>query len=326
MSAPTVISTFAGCGGSSLGYRLAGFRELLAVEFDGNAVETFRLNFPDVPVYHGDIRALSADECMRLAGIVPGELDVFDGSPPCQGFSLAGKRDADDLRNGLFREYVRLIAALRPKVFVFENVKGLVSGKMRVIYGEIVAALEGCGYKTATAVKNAKYYGVPQARERVIILGVRSDLGVEPSLPQPQVRGISAGDALVGVVNDPDEVAALLADAEKRPHLRLWDKMMPGQSGDDVTGKNHYSLHKLDPTRPCPTITKFEENESVSGIMHWAQRRKLTVAEAKRLSSFPDGFVFAGGRSHAMARMGNCVPPLLIKAIAEHVRKEVLRV
>ena len=93
-NAPTVISTFAGCGGSSLGYHMAGFRELLAVEWEQNAADTFRLNFPDVPLYHGDIAKLSVAECLRLAGVAPGELDVFDGSPPCQGFSTSGTRDA----------------------------------------------------------------------------------------------------------------------------------------------------------------------------------------------------------------------------------------
>jgi DNA (cytosine-5)-methyltransferase 1 len=105
--APTVISLFAGCGGSSLGYGMAGYRELLAVEWDANAVETFRLNFPDVPVYHGDIAALDVEKCLSLAGIAPGELDVLDGSPPCQGFSTAGKREMGDDRNQLFHEFRR---------------------------------------------------------------------------------------------------------------------------------------------------------------------------------------------------------------------------
>jgi DNA (cytosine-5)-methyltransferase 1 len=325
MKTPTVISTFAGCGGSSLGYRMAGFKELLAVEFNASAVATFEANFPEVPVFPGDIKDLSADACMSLAGIQPGELDVFDGSPPCQGFSIAGKREIGDPRNSLFREYVRLISVLRPKVFVFENVKGLVSGKMRAVYFDILKSLRDCGYDIRTEIKNAMYYGVPQSRERVIIVGVRNDLHVAPSLPKPVSLPISSGDALSGVTNDPEEVRHLLDDAEKRPHLRLWDRMEPGQHGDDVTGKNHFSLQKLDPSRPCPTITKMEECESLSGIMHWAERRKLTVAEAKRLSSFPNDFVFVGTRSDAMARIGNCVPPLLMKAIAEHIRKEILK-
>jgi DNA (cytosine-5)-methyltransferase 1 len=117
--APTVISLFAGCGGSSLGYSMAGYRELLAVEWDDHAVKTFKLNFPDVPVWHGDIADLSVERCMEMAGLSgQGELDVLDGSPPCQGFSTAGKRKMDDDRNQLFREYVRLLQGLKPKVFV----------------------------------------------------------------------------------------------------------------------------------------------------------------------------------------------------------------
>ena len=123
--APTVISLFAGCGGSSLGYSMAGYRELLAVEWDDHAVETFKLKFPDVPVWHGDIAELSIEECLRITGLQPGDLDVLDGSSPCQGFSTAGKRKMDDGRNQLFREYVRLLRGLQPKVFVMENVSGM---------------------------------------------------------------------------------------------------------------------------------------------------------------------------------------------------------
>ena len=127
--APTIISLFAGCGGSSLGYSMAGFRELLAVEWNDNAVETFNLNFLNVPVYHGDIAKLSVSRCLDLAGLDgPGELDLLDGSPPCQGFSTAGKRQIDDPRNSLFREFVRLLRGSRPRVIVMENVSGLVKG------------------------------------------------------------------------------------------------------------------------------------------------------------------------------------------------------
>ena len=139
LNAPTVISTFAGCGGSSLGYSMAGYHELLAVEWDDNAVETFKLNFPDVSVYHGDIHALSVDECIRLAGLSGSrELDVLDGSPPCQGFSTAGKRQLDDDRNQLFREFIRLLRGLQPRAFIMENVSGLVKGKMKLIFAEIM--------------------------------------------------------------------------------------------------------------------------------------------------------------------------------------------
>jgi len=143
----TVISTFAGCGGSSLGYQLAGFQELLAVEFDDNAVETFQRNFPEVPVYHGDIAQLSSEECMSLGNIQPRELDVLDGSPPCQGFSTAGHRQRNDPRNSLFQEYARLLQDLQPKAFVMENVTGLIKGHMKQSYLAIIKTLRECGYR-----------------------------------------------------------------------------------------------------------------------------------------------------------------------------------
>ncbi len=182
LDAPTVISLFTGGGGSSLGYSMAGYRELLAVEWDDNAVETFKLNFPDVPVYHGDIAKLSVDECTKLADIEPGELDLLDGSPPCQGFSTAGKRILNDPRNQLFREYVRLLRGLKPKVFVMENVSGLVKGKMKLVFAEIMRELKASGYQVKCQLMNAKYFYVPQSRERLIFIGVRNDLGIEAKL------------------------------------------------------------------------------------------------------------------------------------------------
>ena len=176
-NAPTVISTFAGGGGSSLGYSMAGYKELLAVEWDNNAVETFKLNFPDVPVYHGDISKLSVKQCMKLAGLKnEGELDLLDGSPPCQGFSVSGKRDFSDNRNLLFNEYVRLLRGLKPKVFIMENVKGLVIGKMKLIFADIMRELKASGYNVVCKLMNAKYFYVPQVRNRLIFIGVRNDI------------------------------------------------------------------------------------------------------------------------------------------------------
>ena len=126
---------------------MAGYRELLAVEWDDNAVATFRLNFPGVPVHHGDIARLSVADCLRLAAIAPGELDVLDGSPPCQGFSTAGKRDLHDPRNDLFREYVRLLRGLRPRALVMENVSGMVKGRMKLVFADILRELKGSGYR-----------------------------------------------------------------------------------------------------------------------------------------------------------------------------------
>jgi DNA (cytosine-5)-methyltransferase 1 len=320
---PTVISTFAGCGGSSLGYKLAGFRELLAVEWDDNAVETFRLNFPGVPVYHGDIAKLTGAECMRLAGIGPGELDVFDGSPPCQGFSTAGKRKFDDPRNSLFKEFARLLKELQPRAFVMENVTGMVKGYMKQAYLTIIAELRACGYRCKGEVLNAMYFNVPQSRERVIIIGVRNDLGIEPSHPKPQTRPICAGDAIRNIENDPEELAWLLAAGLKYVASSSWPDMPIGSSRDDL-GLSGFNCQKWDPKKPAQTVRKNDGHISMHGAMHWAERRRFTVTEFKRFASFPDGFQFAGGWGNAVERIGNSVPPNLMQAIAEHVRHRIL--
>jgi DNA (cytosine-5)-methyltransferase 1 len=139
-------------------------------------VVTFKLNFPDVPVWHGDIAGLSLEECLRITRLQPGELDVLDGFPPCQGFSTAGKRKMDDGRNQLFREYVRLLRGLNPKMFVMENVSCMVKGKIKLIFAEIMWELKVSGYHVSARLMNAMYFGVPQSRQRMIFIGVREEL------------------------------------------------------------------------------------------------------------------------------------------------------
>ena len=308
--APTVISTFAGCGGSSLGYKLAGFRELLAVEWDDNAVETFRLNFPGVPVYHGDIGKLTGAECMRLAGnIEPGELDVLDGSPPCQGFSTAGKRKFDDPRNSLFKEFARLISELQPRVFVMENVTGMVKGCMKQAYLTIIAELRACGYRARGEVLNAMYYNVPQSRERVIIIGVRNDIGIEPSHPKPQTLPVTVRDAFAGLKgrgNAPDMSAK---------YREYWRKA--GRGGVVGLQQTH---RRLDWERPSFVLQK---GSGYGGVYHPDESRPLSTLERCRLGSFPDDFRFTTWNT-AIERIGNSVPPNLMRAIAEHVRREIL--
>ncbi len=197
----TYVSLFAGCGGSSLGYKMAGGRCLLAVEWDSKAAMTYMRNFPDAPFYHGDIYRLTGDWALELAGVAPGGLDLLDGSPPCQGFSTAGKRQVSDPRNSLFRDYIRLLEAFRPKAFVMENVSGLVKGKMRPVFREIMTALKGAGYIVRCRLLNAKWLGVPQERKRLIWLGARDDLRLEPRHPEPWGRPVTVREA-IGDLND----------------------------------------------------------------------------------------------------------------------------
>lgn len=322
---PTIISTFAGCGGSSLGYKLAGFHELLAVERDDNAVETFKLNFPDVLVYHGDICKLTGAECMKLAGIKSGELDVLDGSPPCQEFSMAGKRKLDDPRNSLFKEFARLVLELQPKVFVMENVTGMVKGCMKQVYLIIIKTLRDCGYRAKGEVLNARYFSVPQSRERVIIIGVRDDLKIEPSHPKPRGRAITPR---VAFKNCPDDEIKLLpkwlkeatrfmdAGNYNHEHVKKAFLRVRGKSAGCINTK------LLSWNRVSCTLVKSEI--SSTGIIHPDCERYLTIAEMKRIMSFPDNFTFKGDRKEIVSRLGNSVPPNLMKEIAEHIKKEIL--
>lgn len=296
--APTVISTFAGAGGSSLGYSMAGYRELLAVEWDNNAVETFKLNFPGVPVYHGDIAKLSVDECMRLAGLTePRQLDVLDGSPPCQGFSTAGKRDFNDDRNQLFREYVRLLRGLQPKVFVMENVPGMVKGKMKLIFAEIMRELKASGYVVSARLLNAMWFGVPQSRERMIFVGVREDLGIVPSHPKAESRPICALCATEGIT---DKVAN------------------PAGPRSFNVAQRKLSHHKPAPTLDANALVPGSAAPfDLTGVRIGAERYAV-------IGSYPCTFEFSGIWKHKLVRIGNSVPPLFMRAIALHIRHEIL--
>ena len=273
---------------------MAGFKELLAVEWDNNAVATFKLNFPDVTVYHGDIGKLTSQECMRLAGIKAGELDILDGSPPCQGFSIMGNRKHGDPRNSLFEEYARLLGDLQPRCFVMENVTGIVKGHMKQTYLGLVKTLRNCGYKVRGQILNAMYYNVPQERKRVIVVGVRDDLGIEPSHPKPKSKPISVESVC------PEERGKKYVTFRNRGGGRLncW-------SGSD---------------RPLPTITK----KAVDYYGNKSSRSIVPLSVVIPCSSFPKKFKWSGTTSEIISRIGNSVPPQLMKSIATHIKDNIL--
>jgi DNA (cytosine-5)-methyltransferase 1 len=316
--APTVISLFAGCGGSSLGYSMAGFRELAAVEWNGNAIETFQLNFPDIQIYGGDICTLTVEDLLEMTELKPGELDVLDGSPPCQGFSTAGKRDINDPRNDLFKEFVRLLRGLKPKVFVMENVSGMVKGKMKLIFAEIMRELKASGYKVSARLLNAMYFNVPQSRERMIFVGVRNDLGIEPSHPKAENIPEAADRAIVdAVIDDCGLPKGLLANRMKA--------VKPGSNIARTYKQNSlFSYVRCPVSKPAMTLQK---SVSFGGItmFHPSEDRNLSIGELKRICSFPDDFVFIGDYKAVVSRLGNSVPPLFMRSIARHIRIEILQ-
>jgi DNA (cytosine-5)-methyltransferase 1 len=317
--APTVVSLFAGCGGSSLGYSMAGFRELLAVEWDDHAAAMFRLNFPDVPLCHGDVTDLDP----AVLGLAPGELDVLDGSPPCQGFSTSGRRRTDDPRNDLFREYARLLDAWQPRMFVMENVSGLVKGKMRLKFAEMLAALKaaGPGYRVTVQLMDASWFRVPQQRQRLVFLGVRNDLGTEPRFPPPERHRISVRAAWSDLTDRSEmpSIGAHYKVASLVPHV------LPGSNGAVALKRanrkgSFFNLSRLHWDRPASTIPKSTVSSLVSKL-HPSLDRPASAPELARLQSFPDEYDFADSTYVEIhARLGNSVPPLFMRAIATTIR------
>jgi DNA (cytosine-5)-methyltransferase 1 len=206
----TVVSMFAGLGGSSTGYRLAGGHILAANEFMRAARSMYHANYPDTLIIPEDIRALTGEEILKRIGLKKGELDILDGSPPCAAFSCAGQRNkswgkikrysyTNQRIDDLFFEFARILKEIQPKVFIAENTKGLSMKHAREVLGTtnkldrfmaksdptILKTLYDCGYKLAWKVLNAADYGVAQKRERVFIIGVRKDIDKKPSFPHP---------------------------------------------------------------------------------------------------------------------------------------------
>ncbi len=199
----TVIDLFSGAGGMAEGFRQAGFKTLMATDYDEMAAKTFTFNHPGTPFVIKDIRALSVAEILDMSGSAVGTPTVVCGGPPCQGFSLAGQRMADDPRNKLFQEFVRIVQGVQPRVVVFENVSGLVSMQGGAVLQAILQEFAGIGYRCEFKVLNAAQYGVPQARPRFIMMGVREGacIGLPPQTHfQNKALGVGAsGLELAGV-------------------------------------------------------------------------------------------------------------------------------
>ena len=303
----TVISLFAGAGGSLLGYKLAGFKELLAIEWNSICINTLKLNYSNLNIWKKDIRNVKGKDILKYLNIDIGELDILDGSPPCQGFSLAGKRKIDDKRNDLVRENIRLINEIQPKVFIIENVKGMIVGKMKILFKQYLKELKQLNYNVEVALLNAKYYNVPQSRERLIFMGVRKDLNLKPIFPKPSNNIIIVLEALKDVNNKTygPELTKL--------YKYYWNKTKPGKAlGKFLTYK------KINPLKVSPTIVKGNP------LYHWSKCRYLTIEEAKRLQTFPDDYKFYGNYKQQWEQIGNSVPPLLMKAIAECIKTNIL--
>lgn len=318
-----VVSLFAGAGGSSLGYKMAGCNVLLAVEFLGYQAKTYKANNPGTFVLEKDVRNVTGSEILNAIKLKKYQLDILDGSPPCNSFSMSGKREKHwglektyknkkQISDDLFFEYVRILRELMPRVFVAENVKGLCMGNARGYFNIIYKKLVESGYNVRAKVLNAKYYGVPQSRERVIFIGVRNDINVDPMFPTPSNQVICTKDALHGIVNGKQDLKhTKLGPAQYSEAINL--KM--GESS-----KKYFNLSKQHPEKPCATITA---SAAGCGVIHWTNRR-FTIHEIKALSSFPASYVLHGSYRRQVEACGFSVPPLMVKAIATTICSNIL--
>lgn len=343
----TAISTFSGCGGSSLGYKMAGFKMLWASEFIPAAQDTYRANHPDTILDTRDIRQVQPQEILDAIGLKVGELDLLDGSPPCASFSTAGKREAgwgkvkqySDTKqrtDDLFFEYTRLLDGLQPKVFVAENVSGLVKGTAKGYFLEILAALKACGYQVEAKVLDAQWLGVPQMRQRVIFVGVRNDLGLKPAHPKPLSYRYSVRDAIPWIV----KVSNLLPG--KVPGMQDASLPSPTVTTGDTGGNGRHAVEaetdisKYAIGRECVPLALGEKSDKYLSLVkpsldkpsptvtHPTEKRKFSIAELKRICAFPDDFILTGTYAQQWERLGRAVPPVMMSHIAIAVRDEIL--
>lgn len=400
----TVASTFAGAGGSSTGYRMAGFRVGYANEFVPIAQESYRANCAPYTFVDGrDVKTVKGAEILERCGLGVGELDVFDGSPPCQAFSTAGRREkgwgknksyehgAEQKNEQLFDEYIRLRDEMMPRTFVAENVSGLVKGTAKGFFIEIMRKLRK-GYRVEARLLDAQWLGVPQARQRIIIVGVREDLELDPVFPKPLRYRYSVRDALPWLIRAVHNTGGQFSSGDftdrpspcilsnkadaghhqafgpepaivqnsnathsrkgerrsmdepsptllaRRANLEIenvvepetdisgqaigaeYDRLNPGQQSE-----KYFSLVRADAEKPSPTITAAGGmNSGIATVVHPTEKRKFTIREVKRLCSFPDDFVLVGTYGQQWERLGNSVPPVMMRAVAEALRDGVL--
>jgi len=343
----SVASTFSGCGGSSLGYKMAGYKVLWANEFIPEAQKCYEKNHKETKLDKRNIRLIKGNEILEAIKLQEGELDILDGSPPCASFSTAGNREKDwgkikkysdtsERTDDLFFEFARILKEIMPKVFVAENVKGLTIGEAKNLLGSpqldmfdsqeetIYHTLANAGYKVKFRVLNAQNYGVPQARQRAIFVGVRNDLAKEPQYPDAFGYFYSVKDAIDGVENTPQDIK----EASHSPNskvLSMVRKLSQGQSGDSLEEANgsYFGLVRVDENKPCPTICQRQGNKGAC-LIHPNEDRELTVKELARLSSFPDDFIFTGTYKQRCERIGRAVPPLMMKAVAGAIYEKIL--
>lgn len=339
---PIVVDLFSGAGGFSVGFEQAGFSSALGLDIYTVAAKTFMDHRPRAGFILGDARAVTPEMLLEaLNGIRP---HVVTGGVPCQGFSPANrKRNDNDPRNYLFREFIRLARALRPEVLIVENVSGIRSAAKGRFVAEIVRAIEEAGYRVHVEVLNAADFGVPQRRKRIFFVGVMPGIQFRWPRPTHGPRGerpwVTVWEAIGDLPPlDPGgsadeysfppqtdyqrsvrEGAVLLYNHESPRHPKGTSEMIANTPPGEPMYKKFRQRVRLHPDLPSPTIVAGGIRPQFQ-FGHPTQPRGLTVRELARLQSFPDTVRFHGGNVQGRVQVGNAVPPLLARALALAVR------
>lgn len=358
-----VISLFSGALGLDLGLEQAGLQVRVAVECNGSAAETIRRNRPDTPIIKRRIEQVTTAEILEVAGLARGEAAVLTGGPSCQPFSTAGQRGSiSDPRGIMFREFLRVVREARPRFFVMENVRGVLSAAIRhrrlqergpgypplapdeelgSAFTLILRELQGTGYYTVFDLLNVADFGVPQVRERVLFIGSRD--GEAVTMPKPthaklptngKAPWVTLRQGLRGLI-DPTPAYNDLPPSKKRylalvPEGGNWRDLPPELQAEALGGAYKSwggrggFFRRLAWERPAPALTTRPESKATM-LCHPTELRTLSVREYARLQQFPDSWEFAGGLPQQYTQVGNAVPIGLGTAIGEAIRKVMRR-
>ena len=347
------IDLFSGCGGLSLGLSNAGFDIILANELNEDAASTYVHNLikkagHDTKIIVDDVCHLSTERILEIAG--GRRISLVAAGPPCQGFSLAGRRDMNDPRNSLFKQLVRIVKEIKPPLFLMENVKGILTMDGGRVIEAIIDSFEKVGYNVQIKVLRSSEYGVPQIRERVFIIGTTyecKDVYPKPRIKHPisvkdaisDLSFLRAGQSSKDYLHSPESRyqelmrrhSSYLTNHDAARHsqkvINRFSKLKPGETAHTLPPKlrtRKMVLFRLHPDQPARTIVTLPDD-----YVHYLQDRILTVREMARLQSFPDSFEFLGPKSTGGKRrkfevpqytqVGNAVPPLLAQAVGEQL-------
>ncbi len=346
-----IVDLFAGVGGLSYGFsKMPEFNITAANEIEKDISTAYSLNHPKVKMLNCDINDLTEE---TFAAVLQGkQIDIVVGGPPCQSYSTLGKRRLDERAN-LFMQYKRILQILKPKAFVFENVVGLLSMDKGQLFEQIKKEFEELGYSLKHQILNAVDYGVPQQRERVILVGfkgkntycypqpthgvglkpyvtLRDAIGDLPVLKSGQTKNTYDCSPYNDFLEFVRENASATVDEHTAPkngsHLiKIMEALKDGQSKDDlpedIRPKSGYgnTYAKLWWERPSTTITRNFACPSSSRCIHPRDSRAMSIREGARLQSFPDDYKFYGSDGMKRLEIGNAVPPLLSMAMAKQM-------